>query len=40
MFTREKMQPAFSDASFKLQIGELSEVVETDSGVHIILRVK
>merc|ERR1712196_189132 len=40
MFTREKMQKAFSDASFKLSIGELSEVVETDSGVHIILRIK
>jgi peptidylprolyl isomerase len=40
MFTREKMQKAFSDASFKLQIGELSPVVETDSGVHIILRIK
>ena len=40
MFTFEKMQPAFSEASFALDVGELSEIVSTDSGMHIILRIK
>lgn len=39
-FGRRKMQPAFEEASFALQIGELTkEVVETSSGVHLILRI-
>ncbi len=39
-FGRRKMQPAFEEASFALQIGELTKVVvETSSGVHLILRV-
>eukprot|EP00466_Bigelowiella_natans_P007126 jgi/Bigna1/91686/estExt_fgenesh1_pg.C_1130023 len=37
-FTRKKMQKPFEDASFALQIGELSQAVRTESGVHIILR--
>jgi len=37
-FGRRKMQPAFEKASFALKVGELSDVVETSSGVHIILR--
>ena len=37
-FSSEKMQKAFSVAAFGLQVGELSEVVETDSGMHLILR--
>mmetsp|Transcript_29394 Transcript_29394/g.51592 ORF Transcript_29394/g.51592 Transcript_29394/m.51592 type:complete len:172 (+) Transcript_29394:94-609(+) len=37
-FTRKKMQKAFEDASFALQVGELSSAVVSDSGVHIILR--
>ncbi|KAL7431490.1 hypothetical protein ACHAXM_002731 [Skeletonema potamos] len=38
-FGRKKMQPAFEKASFGLKVGELtSEVVDTSSGVHIILR--
>lgn len=37
-FGRKKMQPAFEKASFALKIGQLSEIVETSSGVHVILR--
>ena len=37
-FTRGKMQKPFEDATFALNVGELSEIVDTDSGVHIILR--
>jgi peptidyl-prolyl cis-trans isomerase NIMA-interacting 1 len=38
-FGPKKMQPAFEEASFKLAIGELSGVVETSSGVHVLLRI-
>lgn len=39
-FGRRKMQPAFESASFALQIQEMTkEVVETSSGVHLILRI-
>ena len=37
-FERGKMQKPFEDASFNLKVGELSEIVDTDSGLHIILR--
>ncbi|GFN76409.1 peptidyl-prolyl cis-trans isomerase [Plakobranchus ocellatus] len=33
-----QMQKPFEEASFALQVGELSEPVFTDSGIHIILR--
>jgi len=36
-FGRGKMQKPFEEAAFKLKPGELSEVVETESGVHLIL---
>ena len=32
------MQKPFEDAGFSLKIGEMSEPIWTDSGVHIILR--
>jgi peptidyl-prolyl cis-trans isomerase NIMA-interacting 1 len=34
------MQKPFEDASFDLQPGELSNVVSTDSGIHIIFRLE
>ncbi len=37
-FERGKMQKAFEDAAFLLKVGEMSGVVSTDSGVHLILR--
>mmetsp|Transcript_13643 Transcript_13643/g.50848 ORF Transcript_13643/g.50848 Transcript_13643/m.50848 type:complete len:196 (-) Transcript_13643:84-671(-) len=39
-FGQGKMQKAFEEAAFGLQVDELSDVVSTDSGLHIILRVK
>ncbi|TPX68411.1 hypothetical protein SpCBS45565_g03106 [Spizellomyces sp. 'palustris'] len=37
-FGRGQMQPPFENAAFALQVGELSQPVESDSGVHLILR--
>jgi NIMA-interacting peptidyl-prolyl cis-trans isomerase 1 len=33
------MQRPFEDASFSLNIGEMSEIVSTDSGYHLIYRI-
>lgn len=38
VFTRERMVPAFSDTAFAIQEGQVSDVIETEFGYHIILR--
>ncbi|CAK0793623.1 unnamed protein product [Prorocentrum cordatum] len=38
-FRRGQRQPAFEEAAFALAIGEVSDIVQTDSGVHLLLRI-
>jgi|SRR6266550_8695228 len=37
-FGRGQMQKPFEEAALGLKVGEISDVVSTDSGVHLILR--
>lgn len=37
-FVRGQMVKAFSEAAFELRVGQISEVIETPYGYHIILR--
>ncbi|XP_039772141.1 peptidyl-prolyl cis-trans isomerase Pin1-like [Panicum virgatum] len=37
-FGRGKMQKAFEKSAFALKVGEISDVIDTESGVHIIKR--
>lgn len=37
-FGKGQMQPPFEQATFALNVGEISDIVETDSGLHLIQR--
>ncbi|RPD64570.1 rotamase-domain-containing protein [Lentinus tigrinus ALCF2SS1-7] len=37
-FKPGQMQKPFEDATYSLKVGEISDVISTDSGVHLILR--
>ena len=37
-FGRGQMQKPFEDAAFSLGVGEMSDIITTDSGVHLVLR--
>jgi len=40
LFGRGQMQKPFEMASFGLKVGELSEIVDTDSGIHVLVRIR
>jgi NIMA-interacting peptidyl-prolyl cis-trans isomerase 1 len=37
-FGRGQMQKPFEDAAYGLEVGEISDVFSSDSGVHLVLR--
>ena len=37
MFGKGQMQPSFEKAAFALPVGQISDIVDSDSGVHIIV---
>jgi len=37
-FSRGQMQKPFEDATYALKVGQMSDIISTDSGVHLILR--
>lgn len=37
-FGKGQMQPKFEEAAYALNVGDISDIVETDSGVHLIQR--
>ncbi|KAK6456199.1 peptidyl-prolyl cis-trans isomerase [Scheffersomyces xylosifermentans] len=37
-FGKGQMQPKFEEAAYALNVGEISDIVETDSGVHLLQR--
>lgn len=37
-FAKGQMQPSFEEAAFGLNVGEISDPVESDSGIHLIQR--
>jgi len=39
-FTHGQMQEPFEEASFALQVGQMSGIVPTDSGYHLIYRIE
>jgi parvulin-like peptidyl-prolyl isomerase len=40
LFGMGEMQQPFEEVAFKLAVGQISQVVDTDSGVHLILRLE
>ena len=38
-FGRGEMQPEFEEAAFKLKVGEISPIVSSQSGLHLIERI-
>jgi len=37
-FGHGQMQKPFEDATYRLKVGEISDVIKTDSGLHLIMR--